>query len=39
MDKNAVWCGRNAAYIALKSFLNMIGLLGQKANKTEDSFE
>ena len=38
-DKNAVIAGRRASYEALTSFLSLVGLLGQKASNTQDSFE
>jgi hypothetical protein len=39
MDKNIVWAGRNAAYLAMKTFLNKVKLLGEKTSDLEDSFE
>jgi len=39
MDKNIVWVGRKAGYESLKSFLNIVDLLGEKSSKSTESFE
>jgi len=39
LDKNIVWAGRNAGYLALKSFLDDVGLYGDKTSKKKENWE